>query len=357
MVANDVSIAAQFLGIDLQKPYLEIDLGIINGSHKGYPSNGINFASAGSGVLNDTNLDLGVMPIQEQLLKFQNLMKSKKVDIRLVEQSLFFFESGSNDIFNYFLPFFPPTLEPDAFVLAMLTQVKHFVYQTYKLGARRFGIFGLGPVGCVPARVNLPEAPIDRCYGKMNKMVKNYNLGLESIVNDFPVTYPGAISVYGAVYDIVQLFRAIPQHYGSILPVIVNLQIYSPTMDKLSLTSQNIRSWGYSSHCQLILRLFQKFIRFSLFLLIHCSLVPYFTGFTNTTSACCGNGTLGGLVQCGTEGSYEACKNPNEFLFWDYFHPSERSYKLLSKALWAGKRSRIRPFNLKTLANITVSPS
>lgn len=50
--------AAQFMGIGLQKPYLEAQIEVLNGSLKDYPSNGINFASAGSGVLQATNRDL-----------------------------------------------------------------------------------------------------------------------------------------------------------------------------------------------------------------------------------------------------------------------------------------------------------
>ncbi|KAB5544807.1 hypothetical protein DKX38_012919 [Salix brachista] len=72
--------------------------------------------------------------------------------------------------------------------------------------------------------------------------------------------------------------------------------------------------------------------------------------FSDVTNACCGDGTLGGLLQCGREG-YKICPNPNAFLFWDYFHPTEHAYKLISKALWGGKSSRIRPINLKTLAS------
>ncbi|KAK9276360.1 hypothetical protein L1049_005892 [Liquidambar formosana] len=287
-----VDFISQFIGIDLQKPYLQAHLEVVNGSRKDYPSNGINFASAGSGVLRETNKDLGVIPIQDQLQQFQTLVQRNQIDKKLVQQSFFFFESGSNDIFNYFLPFDTPTLDPDAYVQAMLTEVKDFIDQIYKLGARRIGLFSLGPVGCVPARTLLPNAPVDRCFGKMNRMVKNYNMGLESLVKDMPIRYPGAVGVYGAVYDIVQRFRAIPTRYG----------------------------------------------------------------FSNTSSACCGDGTLGGMVQCGKDG-YKICQNPNEFLFWDYFHPSEHTYKLISKALWGGGRSPIRPINLKTLANITVNYS
>lgn len=53
-----MKIAAQFLGLPLQKPFMEIQLEFVNGTRKSYPTNGINFASAGSGVLSTTNLDL-----------------------------------------------------------------------------------------------------------------------------------------------------------------------------------------------------------------------------------------------------------------------------------------------------------
>ncbi|KAI3950701.1 hypothetical protein MKX01_030281 [Papaver californicum] len=279
----------QFLGIDLQKPFLQAAMEVNNNRSQGYPSNGINFASAGSGVMNATNADEGVMPIHQQLEQFKLLMSENRIDKKLVQQSLFLFESGSNDIFNYFIPFETPTLDPDAFVDVMLEEVRYLIDQIYQLGARRIGIFSLGPVGCVPARTLLPGAPVTKCFGKMNKMIKKYNKGLETIVMGVPLTHPGAVAVYGAVYDVVQRFRAIPQRYG----------------------------------------------------------------FWNTSSACCGVGVLKGMAQCGKD-EFSVCENPNEYLFWDFFHPSEHTYKLLSKALWSGKPSRIRPFNIQALANMTV---
>ncbi|KAF2310856.1 hypothetical protein GH714_017685 [Hevea brasiliensis] len=219
---------SQFLGIELQSPYLEARLAVMNGSRRNYPSNGINFASAGSGVLRQTNQDS-----------------------------------------------------------AMLREVENLMGHIYRLGGRRIAVFSLGPVGCVPARVFVPNAPVEKCFGRMNVMVKKYNEGLESLVKDIPVRYPGAVGVYGAVYDAVQRYRATPARYG----------------------------------------------------------------FTNVMGACCGDGPLRGLLKCGKEG-YKICPNPETYLFWDYFHPSEHTYKLISKVLWGGKNSTIRPFNLQTLASM-----
>lgn len=49
-----MNVTAQFIGIDFQIPYLEAKIAVMKGSRKSYPHNGINFASAGSGVLRGT---------------------------------------------------------------------------------------------------------------------------------------------------------------------------------------------------------------------------------------------------------------------------------------------------------------
>lgn len=156
-------------------------------------------------------------PLEDQLQQFKTLVQQNHINKTQIQQSLFFFESGSNDIFSYFYPFDAPTLTPDAYVLAMLSQVRNFVDQICKLGGRRIALFSLGPVGCVPARTLLPGAPVNKCYGKMNKMVKNYNVGLESFAKKIPTKYPGSFAVYGAMYKTVQIFRANPARYGNLL--------------------------------------------------------------------------------------------------------------------------------------------
>lgn len=155
---------------------------------------------------------------QQQLQQFQTLVQQNLIDKKLVQKSIFLLESGSNDIFNYFFSYGTPTVDPDAYVQAMLTEVANLINQIYRLGARRIAVFSLGPVGCVPARVLLPDAPTNKCFGKINLMVKTYNQGLENLVKDMPIKYPGAVGVYSAVYDIVQQYRAIPTLYGNSLP-------------------------------------------------------------------------------------------------------------------------------------------
>jgi hypothetical protein len=99
-------------------------------------------------------------------------VKQNLIDKNLVQKSWFFAESGCSDIFNCFLHYGTPTLDPDAYVQAMLAQAGNLIDQIYRLGARRIALFSRGrPVGCNPARALLPGAPVDKCSGKMNLMV------------------------------------------------------------------------------------------------------------------------------------------------------------------------------------------
>lgn len=149
----------------------------------------------------------------------QNSIDKKQV----VKESIFLLESGSNDVFNYFNPLTSSTLSPEDYVQAMLQRVRSFVKQIYTLGARRIAIFSLGPVGCVPARANLPGAPTDQCFLKMNVMVRNFNLGLENIVKDIPGNYSGAVAVYAAVDALFKYFKAHPSQHGNILPLTLSV--------------------------------------------------------------------------------------------------------------------------------------
>lgn len=55
-------------------------------------------------------------------------------------------------------------------------------------------------------------------------------------------------------------------------------------------------------------------------------------------------------MQCGI-GPYKVCQNPDEFMFWDLFHPTEHTYQLIAESLWDGDRLQIKPVNLRTLAD------
>lgn len=74
-------------------------------------------------------------------------------------------------------------------------------------------------------------------------------------------------------------------------------------------------------------------------------------GFKEVT-ACCGSGTYGGLSSCGGKRAikeYELCDNPNEYLFFDSAHSSEKAYKQIAELMWNGTPDVTGPYNLKML--------
>ncbi|GKD29084.1 GDSL esterase/lipase 6 [Tanacetum coccineum] len=159
-----------------------------------------------------TNLE--VTPIQEQLQQFQGLIDQKHLRKNQIMKSLIFMASGSNDVFSYFLLPGASKLTPQQYVVTMLKELSLFVDKTYKVGARKFVFFTIGPVGCIPGRIIIQGAPTDRCMGRMNLMAKQYNEGLELFIKSIPTKYPGAIGVNAVVYNSVQKFRANPKRYS-----------------------------------------------------------------------------------------------------------------------------------------------
>ncbi|KAK0596784.1 hypothetical protein LWI29_019045 [Acer saccharum] len=70
-------------------------------------------------------------------------------------------------------------------------------------------------------------------------------------------------------------------------------------------------------------------------------------GFEVSNIACCGSGAYRG-TDCGI-GEYELCSDPNEYLFFDGDHLSERAYSQLSELLWSGGKNVTAPLNMKQL--------
>lgn len=72
-------------------------------------------------------------------------------------------------------------------------------------------------------------------------------------------------------------------------------------------------------------------------------------GFKDGKTACCGSGPFRGNYTCGKGEKYVVCENPNERVFYDSYHPTQKAYQQLAELMWNGTPSIIQPYNLKTL--------
>lgn len=82
-----------------------------------------------------------------------------------------------------------------------LTEVA--VLQTiYNLGARKFVVFNVGPLGCIPSRLALGS--IDgSCVAADNELVVSFNTALKPLTLELTRTLPESIFLYGNSYDAV----------------------------------------------------------------------------------------------------------------------------------------------------------
>lgn len=80
----------------------------------------------------------------------------------------------------------------------------------------------------------------------------------------------------------------------------------------------------------------------------------YDEGFKEGKSACCGTGQFRGVFSCGGKRivkEFELCENPNEYLFWDSFHLTEKVYSQLAYQMWSGEDDS-KPLGLYNLKDL-----
>ncbi|OAY55145.1 GDSL esterase/lipase At5g55050 [Manihot esculenta] len=77
---------------------------------------------------------------------------------------------------------------------------------------------------------------------------------------------------------------------------------------------------------------------------------PSTYGFTEVKAACCGLGTLKANVPCLPIATY--CSNRKDHVFWDLFHPTEATARILVDTLFDGSSQYTIPMNVRKLVTI-----
>ncbi|XP_010522212.1 PREDICTED: GDSL esterase/lipase At1g29660-like [Tarenaya hassleriana] len=74
-------------------------------------------------------------------------------------------------------------------------------------------------------------------------------------------------------------------------------------------------------------------------------------GFKVTKEACCGGGRNHGAMMCMP--GERSCPNRNEFVFWDSYHPTEATIRIVAQRLYRSRSpSDIYPIDISTLAQL-----
>ncbi|XP_038695466.1 GDSL esterase/lipase At4g18970-like [Tripterygium wilfordii] len=149
-----VDIIAELLGFEKSPPPYAYTRGVDI-------LKGVNYASGGAGILNETGRHMGdEIPMDEQLQNHKKIVtkivkqfgNDKSLAANYLAKCIYTVTIGSNDYLNnYFLPQFYPTSReytPDQFATLLFQRYSQQLQQLYDQGARKVGVFGLGLLGC-----------------------------------------------------------------------------------------------------------------------------------------------------------------------------------------------------------------
>ncbi|XP_062219862.1 GDSL esterase/lipase At5g55050-like [Phragmites australis] len=247
---------------------------------------GVNFASAGSGILDTTGNF--IIPMSKQVEQFATVQCnisariSKGAADSVLSRSLFLISTGGNDLFAFFSRNSTPSdTDKQLFVANLVSLCQNHVKALYVLGARKFAVIDVPPIGCCPYPRSLH--PLGACIDALNELARGFNKGVKAAMHDLSVSLQGFKYSIGSSHAVVQSIMKHPQRLG----------------------------------------------------------------FKEVTTACCGSGRFNGGSECTPNATL--CDNRHEYLFWDLLHPTHATSKLAAAAIYNGSLHFASPINFRQL--------
>ncbi|KAM3707924.1 hypothetical protein ACB098_02G062400 [Castanea mollissima] len=260
---------------------------------------GVNYASGGGGILNDTGeIFGGRINLDAQIDNFANSRQAIISSIGAPEALTLFGKAffsliiGSNDFLdNYLTPVISAVKQklvtPDVFVDSMISRYRLQLMRLYNLGARKIIVANVGPIGCTPYQRDINLSMGDDCVSFSIQLAQLFNAELKSLITDLSTNLQGSIYVYADANSIVE--------------------------DILK---------NYISY-----------------------------GFENANSSCCYLvGCFGGLSPCVPLS--KVCSDRSKYVFWDSFHPTDATNVLIARRFMDGDTNDITPMNIRQLAQL-----
>ncbi|KAL3509970.1 hypothetical protein ACH5RR_029371 [Cinchona calisaya] len=236
---------------------------------------GVCFASAGTGYDNTTSDVLNVIPLWKEVEYFkdyQNKLKAYAGTVKansIIAEALYIISIGTNDFLeNYYtMPNRRSQYTIDQYQGFLLGIAEQFTKELYQLGARKIVLTGLPPMGCLP---------------------------LERTTNFFGGNGDGCMETYNTV----------ALKFNGKLNGLVK---------KLNGELHGV-SAVFSSPYYTLLQIIRK---------------PSVFGFETAAVACCASGMFEMGYLCDRLNPF-TCTDANKYVFWDSFHPTEKTNRIIS---------------------------
>ncbi|KAL9235519.1 hypothetical protein vseg_010270 [Gypsophila vaccaria] len=255
-------------------------------------TNGVSFAAAAACAL--VELRPSTLHIKRQMKFFKEMISKLKEQVgeeeanKVLSKAVYLINIGANDYVTLYqnnLGKTIPSSKKTSLMNHVIGNITLHIKAIYKLGGRKFAFQNIGPLGCVPSM--------------------KYMLGFKGACH--PETLDIA-KVHNAAFD-----------------------------DHLKQLDSQLPGFKYSLHD------------------FHGSAVSRFQngpkyGFKETQMGCCGSGDYNGDFSCQKKSkSFSVCSNPNDFLWFDAAHPTDKANQQYSKEFWSGSSDVVSPINLQTL--------
>lgn len=196
-----VDFIAEYLGLPLLPPYLGVR-GIDQ-------TTGINYASGSCGILFDTGKSTGkCLSLMEQINLFRTTVavempkRQSLVSIpTYLSRAIFGISIGSNDyINNYLINYATSALySPQSFAQLLINQFSQNLQTLYELGARKFVVFEIGPIGCIPS-IRRTHKHSGSCVTRVNHMARMFNRELRKMVKRLSSGLEDSAFVLGRIH-------------------------------------------------------------------------------------------------------------------------------------------------------------
>ncbi|XP_010029428.2 GDSL esterase/lipase 7 [Eucalyptus grandis] len=209
---------AEFLGLPYPPPYLRYRTSRV--------ITGLNFASGGCGILPETGNDMGkCLNLDDQVRLFERaahndlprLFKSSNEFSSYLAKSIFAFSFGNNDyISNYLNPTLyntGKTYGPRPFAKLLVASLSQQLEKLYNVGARKFVVFEIGPIGCIPTIAKTSNHD-GVCDGGPNLLVSYFNQMLQPMLQNMTSSLAGSMFVLGRVNQLGYDMIINPSNYG-----------------------------------------------------------------------------------------------------------------------------------------------
>ncbi|KAL0349492.1 UNVERIFIED_CONTAM: GDSL esterase/lipase [Sesamum radiatum] len=186
---------------------------------------GVNYASAGAGILEETGYHYGrVIPLSEQVSNFKttlNQLRNKMQEEELsnyLAKALVFVDMGANDYLNnYILPGVyrsMATYSPQQFADLLIKLYTGNILELQSLGLRKFFIAEVAPIGCIPFLTRSGPVPSGKCQDFSNNLVQIFNSRLKPLVYRLNSDHPGSVFTLGSSYQLFMDLHDNAEAYG-----------------------------------------------------------------------------------------------------------------------------------------------